>query len=65
MKFALFFTLFIQSGDLEGQGGNYVYALDTNLTGSDCVELLEELTPAYALMGEGWLSCEQDQGEEF
>lgn len=65
MKFALFFTLFIQTGEIEGEGFNYVYVLDSNMTGADCVAKLEEIAPAYALMGEGWLSCEQDQAEEF
>lgn len=60
MKFALFFSLFIQTGDIEGTGFTQVYMLDSGMTGEDCTARLEELAPAYALMGDGWLSCELD-----
>ena len=63
MKFALFLTLFMPTTETEGQ--NHVFILDSGMTGIACTALLEEIAPAYDLLGEGWLSCEQDHAAPF
>ena len=59
MKFVLLLTLWIGTDDPNG-GMAHVWVLDHQLSGPDCVGMLETITPAYELIGNAVLSCEED-----
>ena len=62
MKFVLLLTIWIGTDNPDG-GMAHVWVLDDKLSGTDCVTMLEEITPAYDMIGNALLSCEQDHGE--
>ena len=62
MKFVLILTIVIGTDEPHG-GIPHAWALDTGLTGPECTALLEKVTPAYDLIGNALLSCEEDRAE--